>query len=1107
MRATLLTCSVALLSLASTGDAGPLREARINKIINDVQVVDPGNGSRAAQLQQVISEGLGVKTGIKSRSELLFQDQTLTRLGPESFFSFNAGTRDMNLREGTMLLHVPKGAGGAKIRTAAVTAAITGTTIMMEHRAGKHLKVLVLEGSLRLSVNGRFGDSLLLTPGKMVIMPPNARRIPDPVSVDIQKVVKTSSLVQLGDAEDGGLPSMPLIEQEIATQSRDRNEQRLVDTNLVILGGGTEVTLASDQVLATLSRKDPATRQQLPNGSTPGGGSGNGGSSPDPIPGNSPAPTATPNPTPGGSGDDDDDDGTNIAPPGVFPIATPPPVIPGSWVVGGPQPYDFPNPNAPAPGGTGASQHTPPATISSPSPYVIGISTTINTGGGSSMPTARLSNIVSSGTVYGGRAIDGSASQFLFGSGNSDDGQFNIDARFGVHYGAPISAAGVAVLKFAKMQLTGAPIVQTSGGRTDLALVSRDGITTGGLGGTWNLGSLRSLTLAAQAGAITLDNRINFTAPNEFDFLHIYARSGGVTLGGSYNLGDGRLFVDSAKTLQLASTGSLTARHVVLNGEESLQIDGRITADLAQLWSRDDVDIAGAITATSTYVKSKDLELRSGGSIAADNIVLDLRGSFKSGAAGTFIRGRDVVVTANGSVSLNTVSTGRTRFDLANIERLRVSAKEIKVLNHVTMPNGAIGILRAGSSGIDAEGFDLMNFEHITSRDEIEARNIDTRFLVTRDDAVELSGNLQVINALLGGDLKVAGAIQRRPGAAGDQLHMITAKKFEVLGGLQFAGANVGPQRATPGAGGHLQLHATGSDVVFGSGSSAIGGANFDGGSAAAAAGVVQGGDGGTLQVGSDAMPASGRIVVDRAISATTGENSAGADFGGRGGTVAMTARDHIEVKNTMKVSESTGSRASRQGGNIILDSRKTSGTAITVTSSAQLLALLSNAAPGPGGTIKLTSAGGEVKVNGTARADRGLVEITNNGSGGVITLANATLHGDVVKAQTLGANGQLNIGGGTISADTLLDLYAAGSNGTVRFTDNVTLSGNGVKNIAGHTVRIESGKVVTVNGLAPANVFTNNAQFTGSGGNGATTGTFGGQGAVTQPFSAAPGR
>jgi quercetin dioxygenase-like cupin family protein len=78
-----------------------------------------------------------------------------------------------------MLLQVPKGLGGAKIYTAAVTAAITGTTIMMEYSPGQYLKVLVLEGSLRLSRNGSFGNSLVLHAGKMVIMRPDAKKIPD----------------------------------------------------------------------------------------------------------------------------------------------------------------------------------------------------------------------------------------------------------------------------------------------------------------------------------------------------------------------------------------------------------------------------------------------------------------------------------------------------------------------------------------------------------------------------------------------------------------------------------------------------------------------------------------------------------------------------------------------------------------------------------------------------------------------------------------------------------------------------------------------------------------------------------------------------------------
>ncbi|MDQ3626248.1 MAG: FecR family protein [Verrucomicrobiota bacterium] len=78
-------------------------------------------------------EGTAVRTGVESRTELTFADQTLARLGANTIFSFDEGTRSMDLGGGAMLLRVPKDAGGAKITTAAVTAAITGTTVLLEY--------------------------------------------------------------------------------------------------------------------------------------------------------------------------------------------------------------------------------------------------------------------------------------------------------------------------------------------------------------------------------------------------------------------------------------------------------------------------------------------------------------------------------------------------------------------------------------------------------------------------------------------------------------------------------------------------------------------------------------------------------------------------------------------------------------------------------------------------------------------------------------------------------------------------------------------------------------------------------------------------------------
>src|SRR5438105_8822589 len=227
--------------------AGPLTSAEVTKIINRVSVIEPAKGTHSAMVRDVIKDDLALQTGAKSRSELLFQDNTLTRIGAETFFSFKTGTRDMTLEKGSMLLQVPKGLGGATIHTAAVTAAITGTTIMMEYSPGQYLKVLVLEGSLRLSRNGSFGDSLVLRPGKMVIMRPDAKKIPDPIDVDLAQIVRTSTLVNF----PGGniLPSMPLIQAAISDQAKELAKGTLVPTNLV-MGHGTKVVLASNDQLA-----------------------------------------------------------------------------------------------------------------------------------------------------------------------------------------------------------------------------------------------------------------------------------------------------------------------------------------------------------------------------------------------------------------------------------------------------------------------------------------------------------------------------------------------------------------------------------------------------------------------------------------------------------------------------------------------------------------------------------------------------------------------------------------------------------------------------------------------------------------------------------------
>ena len=105
--------------------AGELKEAQVTQVIQDVRLLPSNASPRPATVNDRVHEDTAVRTGVESRTELTFQDMTITRLGSQTIFSFKGGTRTINLKSGSILLSVPKGAGG-QIKTAAVTASVTG---------------------------------------------------------------------------------------------------------------------------------------------------------------------------------------------------------------------------------------------------------------------------------------------------------------------------------------------------------------------------------------------------------------------------------------------------------------------------------------------------------------------------------------------------------------------------------------------------------------------------------------------------------------------------------------------------------------------------------------------------------------------------------------------------------------------------------------------------------------------------------------------------------------------------------------------------------------------------------------------------------------------
>jgi hypothetical protein len=78
--------------------------------------------------------------------------------------------------------------------------------------------------------------------------------------------------------------------------------------------------------------------------------------------------------------------------------------------------------------------------------------------------------------------------------------------------------------------------------------------------------------------------------------------------------------------------------------------------------------------------------------------------------------------------------------------------------------------------------------------------------------------------------------------------------------------------------------------------------------------------------------------------------------FGGNGGSVNVVANGTITASSRIETSSNSGNRRSARGGNVRLTSNRLTGTAIRVTSTAQIASVLAAGAPGPGGEVVFRS-------------------------------------------------------------------------------------------------------------------------------------------------------
>jgi len=254
--AKILLAIVVALGLGELAIAAEKKDARVTQVIKDVRLLTSKAEARLASVNDNVREGTSVKTGSDSRAELTFTDQTLTRLGANTVFSFGDGAREFDLGGGALLMCVPKEKGEVRINTAAATAAVTGGIAMSEAHSKSWTKFIVIEGEacVKLKKGASTEPCMKLHAGEMLILPPEAVRFTEKKNVNLKKLTGTAGLIRQA-------PLPRWVQDAISTAVSDQE-------NEAPSGGYTDPTGldAIDQKAATV----PTPRPIVHPGPSPG---------------------------------------------------------------------------------------------------------------------------------------------------------------------------------------------------------------------------------------------------------------------------------------------------------------------------------------------------------------------------------------------------------------------------------------------------------------------------------------------------------------------------------------------------------------------------------------------------------------------------------------------------------------------------------------------------------------------------------------------------------------------------------------------------------------------------------------------------------------------
>jgi hypothetical protein len=256
---------IAALTIAGrfSGAAAPLTESTFTEIINEVNTLSAAGDASSAKVSDVLKAPQRVRTGPQSRAELTAPDKTITRVGANTVFSYADNGRTINLEQGNLLFHAPKGLGGGTIKSGGAAAAVLGTTLMVSATRAGGFKVILLEGKGKITLPN--GKSVTLTAGQEVFVLPGGTDFSQVLDINLDKLVSGSLLVNGFSHE---LSSRPLILVAIKGQDSKLASGAAADTGrppeffLPPAGSGNGLN-ALDPGTYHMAAPAPLSRQQL----------------------------------------------------------------------------------------------------------------------------------------------------------------------------------------------------------------------------------------------------------------------------------------------------------------------------------------------------------------------------------------------------------------------------------------------------------------------------------------------------------------------------------------------------------------------------------------------------------------------------------------------------------------------------------------------------------------------------------------------------------------------------------------------------------------------------------------------------------------------------